>query len=51
MASRLAKMQLRIARESTMQRFRQVEVVGELKRIRGRFMEDFERLTVRVHPW
>lgn len=51
MGSRLAEMQLRIARVSTMQRFRQVEVLGELKRVRVRFMKDFERLTVRVHPW
>ncbi len=51
MGSRLAEMQLRIAWEEAMKRFRMVEVVGEPIRVRSNFVKGFLELPVRVHPW
>ena len=48
--SRLAEMQLRILWEEIMQRYRQVEVVGEPVRVRSNFVKGFHRLPVRLHP-
>jgi cytochrome P450 len=51
MGSRLAEMQLRILWEEILTRFREVEVVGEPKRVRSNFVKGFTELPVRVHPW
>ncbi len=51
MGSRLAEMQIRVAWEETMKRFRQVEVVGEPVRVRSPFVKGYAELPVRVHPW
>ena len=51
MGSRLAEMQLRIAWEEAMKRFRMVEVVGEPVRVRSNFVKGFTELPVQVHPW
>ena len=51
MGSRLAEMQLRIAWEEAMKRFRMVEVVGEPVRVRSNFVKGFLELPVKVHPW
>ncbi len=51
MGSRLAEMQLRVAWEETMKRFRMVEVVGEPVRVRSSFVKGYAELPVRVHPW
>jgi cytochrome P450 len=49
--SRLAEMQLRILWEEILERYREVEVVGEPIRVRSNFVKGFEKLPVRVHPW
>jgi cytochrome P450 len=49
--SRLAEMQLRILWEEVMDRYREVEVVGDPVRVRSSFVKGFEKLPVRVHPW
>jgi len=51
MGSRLAEMQLRIAWEEALKRFRMVEVVGEPVRVRSSFVKGYAELPVRVHPW
>ena len=51
MGSRLAEMQLRIAWEEAMKRFRMVEVVGEPVRVRSNFVKGFTELPVQVRPW
>ena len=51
MGSRLAEMQLRIAWEEAMKRFRMIEVVGTPTRVRSNFVKGFMELPVRVHPW
>jgi cytochrome P450 len=51
MGSRLAEMQLRILWEELLERFREVEVVGEPERVRSNFVKGFTRLPVRVHRW
>jgi len=51
MGSRLAEMQLRILWEEILERYREVEVVGEPIRVRSNFVKGFEKLPVRVHPW
>jgi cytochrome P450 len=51
MGSRLAEMQLRILWEEILVRFREVEVVGEPRRVRSNFVKGFSELPVRVHPW
>lgn len=49
--SRLAEMQLRILWEEILERFREIEVVGEPVRVRSSFVKGFTELPVRVHPW
>jgi cytochrome P450 len=51
MGSRLAEMQLRILWEEVLERYREVEVVGEPVRVRSNFVKGFKKLPVRVHPW
>jgi cytochrome P450 len=51
MGSRLAEMQLRIVWEEALKRFREIEVVGEPRRVRSNFVKGFSELPVRVHPW
>jgi cytochrome P450 len=51
MGSRLAEMQLRILWEEILERFREVEVVGDPVRVRSNFVKGFTDLPVRVHPW
>jgi cytochrome P450 len=51
MGSRLAEMQLRVAWEETLARFREVEVVGPPRRVRSNFVKGYSHLPVRVHPW
>ena len=50
MGNRLAEMQLRILWEEIMQRFRQVEVVGEPERIYSSFVKGYSKLPVVLHP-
>lgn len=49
--SRLAEMQLRIAWEEILKRFRSVDVVGEPERVRSNFVKGYTKLPVRVQPW
>lgn len=51
MGSRLAEMQLRVVWEEIMERFREVEVVGDPVRVKSSFVKGFAELPVRVHPW
>ena len=51
MGSRLAEMQLRVLWEEILERFREVEVVGEPRRVRSNFVKGYSQLPVRVHPW
>jgi cytochrome P450 len=44
-------MQLRILWEEVLERYREVEVVGEPVRVRSNFVKGFKKLPVRVHPW
>jgi cytochrome P450 len=50
MGNRLAEMQLRILWEEIMQRFQQVEVVGEPERIYSSFVKGYSKLPVVLHP-
>ncbi|MDZ7685765.1 MAG: cytochrome P450 [Gammaproteobacteria bacterium] len=50
MGNRLAEMQLRILWEEIMPRFKQVEVVGEPKRLLSSFIRGITELPVQVHP-
>lgn len=50
MGNRLAEMQLRIAWEEIMRRFRRVEVVGEPVRLCSNFIRGYSELPVRLHP-
>ncbi len=50
MGNRLAELQLRILWEEIMPRFRQVEVVGEPKRLLSSFIRGITDLPVVVHP-
>ncbi|MCH7672658.1 MAG: cytochrome P450, partial [Proteobacteria bacterium] len=50
MGNRLAEMQLRILWEEIMQRFAQVEVVGEPERIYSSFVKGYSKLPVVLHP-
>jgi len=49
MGNRLAEMQLRVAWEEIMKRFRFVEVVGEPERVQSSFVKGYSELPVRVH--
>jgi len=51
MGSRLAEMQLRVLWEEILTRFRDVELVGEPRRVRSNFVKGYAELPVRVHPW
>jgi len=51
MGSRIAEMQLRIAWEECLKRFRHVEVAGEIERVKSSFVKGYAKLPVRVHPW
>jgi cytochrome P450 len=51
MGSRLAELQLRVLWEETLARFREVEIVGPVERVRSNFVKGYSRLPVRVHPW
>jgi len=50
MGNRLAEMQLRVAWEEIMKRFKFVEVMGEPERIQSSFVKGYSELLVRVHP-
>jgi cytochrome P450 len=50
MGNRLAEMQLRVLWEEIMPRFKQVEVVGEPKRLLSSFVRGITDLPVKVHP-
>ena len=51
MGNRLAEMQLRVAWEEIMKRFRFVEIVAEPQRTLSSFIHGFTDMEVRVHPW
>ncbi len=51
MGNRLAEMQLRVLWEEIMQRFRFVEVVGEVERVQSSFVRGYATMPVKVHPW
>jgi cytochrome P450 len=51
MGNRLAEMQLRVAWEEIMKRFRMVEVVGAPVRVKSNIIRGYRELPVRVHPW
>ncbi len=42
---------LRVMREETLSRFREVEVVGAPRRVRSNFVKGSSYLPVPVHPW
>ncbi len=50
MGSRLAEMQVRVLWEEILERFREVEVVGDPVRVKSSFVKGFAELPVRVHP-
>ncbi len=50
MGNRLAEMQLRIAWEEILKRFKNVEVVAEPERVQSSFVKGYSELMVRVHP-
>ena len=50
MGNRLAEMQLRVLWEEIMQRFRMIEVVGEVERVQSSFVRGYAHMPVRVHP-
>lgn len=50
MGNRLAELQLRILWEEIMPRFKQIEVVGEPKRLLSSFVRGITELPVRLHP-
>ncbi len=49
MGNRLAEMQLKVAWEEIMKRFRFVEVMGEPERVQSSFVKGYSELPVRVH--
>ncbi len=51
MGNRLAEMQLRVLWEEIMDRFRFVEVVGDVERVQSSFVRGYASMPVRVHPW
>ena len=51
MGNRLAEMQLRVLWEEIMQRFRFVEVVGEVERVQSSFVRGYATMPVTLHPW
>jgi cytochrome P450 len=51
MGSRLAEMQLRVLWEETLARFREIEIVGPIQRVRSNFVKGYSHLPVRLHPW
>jgi cytochrome P450 len=51
MGNRLAEMQLRVLWEEIMQRFRFIEVVGEVERVQSSFVRGYAEMPVQVHPW
>ena len=50
MGNRLAEMQLRVLWEEIMQRFRMIEVVGDVERVQSSFVRGYASMPVRVHP-
>ena len=50
MGNRLAEMQLRVAWEEIMKRFKFVEVMSEPERVQSSFVKGYNTLPVRVHP-
>ena len=48
---RVAELQLKVAWQEIMKRFRFIEVVGEPKRICSNVIHGFSELQVRLHPW
>lgn len=48
---RVAELQLKVAWQEIMKRFRMVEVVGEPQRICSNVIHGFTSLPVRLHPW
>jgi cytochrome P450 len=51
MGNRLAEMQLRVLWEEIMQRFRMIEVVGDVERVQSSFVRGYAHMPVRVHAW
>ena len=51
MGNRLAEMQLRVLWEEIMQRFRFVEIVGEVERVQSSFVRGYATMPVTLHPW
>lgn len=49
--NRLAELQLRVAWEEILERYRFVEVVGEPVRVCSNIIHGFTSLPVRLHPW
>jgi cytochrome P450 len=44
-------MQLRILWEEIMQRFRSIEVVGEVERVQSSFVRGYAEMPVKLHSW
>lgn len=49
MGNRLAEMQLRVLWEEIMQRFRMIEVVGDVERVQSSFVRGYAHMPVRLH--
>jgi cytochrome P450 len=51
MGNRLAEMQLRVLWEEIMQRFRLIEITGEIERVQSSFVKGYVTMPVQLHPW
>jgi cytochrome P450 len=51
MGNRLAEMQLRVLWEEIMDRFRHIEVVGDVERVQSSFVRGYAQMPVRLHRW
>ncbi|NOX52329.1 MAG: cytochrome P450 [Gammaproteobacteria bacterium] len=51
MGNRLAEMQLRVLWEEIMDRFKFIEVVGEVERVQSSFVRGYSSMPVKLHAW
>ena len=49
--NRLAEMQLRVLWEEIMQRFRFIEITGEIERVQSSFVKGYSSMPVTLHAW
>ncbi len=51
MGNRLAEMQLRVLWEEILQRFRFIEIVGDIERVQSSFVRGYAEMPVKLHAW